>query len=185
MDLDYEADENLSNNFHNGTVDVWGYPEVEIGGGLDTLHVDLPHSLDAGAGYSAYLWQDNSPSQWFDVTQNGLHWVVVTDANGCSGRDSVIMVTNVGVDDILAGKGKINIFPNPVQDILNVVVDMDTEKEVLLEIYSVLNTLVYQEELMPAKLVRAEVDVNDLAPGSYIVRITVDQIPHTSMVVVE
>jgi hypothetical protein len=85
------------------------------------------------------------------------------------------MVTNVGVDDILAGKGEINIFPNPVQDILNVVVDMDTEKEVLLEIYSVLNTLVYQEELMPAKLVRAEVDVNDLAPGSYIVRITVDQ----------
>jgi hypothetical protein len=185
LDLDYEADENLSNNVLNSTVNVWGYPDVEIGEGLDTLHVDLPHSLDAGAGYSAYLWQDNSLGQWFDVTQNGLHWVLVTDANGCSGHDSVYMFTNVGTDDILAGEGKISIFPNPVQDILNVVVDMDTEKEVLLEIYSVLNTLVYQEEIMPAKLVRAEVDVTDLAPGSYIVRISVDRISHTTMVVVE
>jgi hypothetical protein len=185
VDLDYEADENLSNNVMNSTVNVWGYPDVEIGGGLDTLDVDLPHTLDAGAVYSDYLWQDNSTGQWFDVTQNGLHWVVVTDANGCSGRDSVIMVTNVSMDEILAGEGKISIFPNPVQDILNIVVDMDTEKEVLLEIYSVLNTLVHQEEIMPAKLARTEVDVTDLSPGSYIVRITVDQIPHTSMVVVE
>ena len=185
VDLDYEADENLSNNVLNSTVNVWGYPVIEIGGGQDTLHALLPHTLDAGSGYSAYLWQDNSTGQWFDVSQNGLHWVMVTDNNGCSGRDSVYMVTNVGTDDIVAGGGKISIFPNPVQDILNVVVDMDTEKEVLLEIYSVLNILVHQEKLIPAKLARTEVDVNDLVPGSYIVRITVDQIPHTIMVVVE
>jgi hypothetical protein len=185
LDLDYEMDENLSNNVLNSTVYVWGYPAVEIGGGQDTVHADLPHTLDAGAGYSAYLWQDNSTGQWFDVTQNGLHWVMVTDANGCSGIDSVYMVTNVSTNDIFSERGKISIFPNPVQDILNVEVEMDTEKKVLLEIYSVVNTLVYREELMPAKPIRTEVDVNDLASGSYIVRITVDQIPYTSMVVIE
>jgi hypothetical protein len=131
VDLDYEADENLSNNVLNSTVNVWGYPVVDIGGGQDTLHAVLPHTLDAGSGYSAYLWQDNSTGQWFDVTQNGLHWVMVTDANGCSGQDSAYVVTNVSTDEIHAGAGKINIYPNPVQDILNVVVEMDSEKEVI------------------------------------------------------
>jgi hypothetical protein len=185
VDLYYASDQNLSNNVMNQTVNVWGYPTVDIGGGEDTLQVVLPHTLDAGVGYSAYLWQDNSTGQWFDVTWNGLHWVRVTDVNGCSGQDSVYVLTNVSSEEIVASSGRINIYPNPVQDILNVVVEMDPEKEILLELYTVLNTLVHQEQIVPAQLARTEVDVSDLAPGSYILRITVDQTPYTNMVVVE
>jgi hypothetical protein len=185
VDLYFAPDENLSDNTLNSTVHVWGYPVADISGGADTLHVVLPYTLDADVGYSAYLWQDNSTGQWFDVTQNGLHWVRVTDANGCSDRDSVYMLTNVGTGGIQAGGGKISIFPNPASDILNVSVDMDSPGEVILEIYTVLNKLVHQEKLMPEKSARTEVDVSGLASGSYIVRITVDQVPYTTMVVVE
>lgn len=39
--------------------------------------------------YSSYLWQDNSTSSTYNVTQTGNYSVTVTDANGCSGTGSV------------------------------------------------------------------------------------------------
>jgi hypothetical protein len=185
VDLDYAPDENLSNNDHSSTINVWGFPQVEIGGGQDTIITELPYSLDAGGGYTSYLWQDNSTNSWFDVTQYGLYWVRITDQYGCSDQDSVYIDSETHTNNISAVQGQIHIYPNPVQDILNVDVEFDSEKEVILEIYTVVNTLVYKKDPLRTKLARTEIDVNDLAPGSYIVRITVDQIPHTTMVIVE
>jgi hypothetical protein len=185
INLDYAPDENLSNNDHSSTINVWGFPQVEIGGGQDTIIKVLPYTLDAGGGYTSYLWQDNSTSSWFNVTQYGLYWVSITDQYGCSDQDSVYVDSETNTNDISAHQGQIHIYPNPVQDILNVDVEFDSEKEVILEIYTVVNTLVYKEDLLRTKLARKEIDVNDLTPGTYIVRITVDQIPHTTMVVVE
>ena len=185
VNLDFPPDENLSNNTQNSAVNVWGFPVVEIGGGQDTIITSLPYTLDAGSGYTSYLWQDYSTSSLFNVTQYGLHWVWITDEYGCSDLDSVYVDSETHAGEIPVQLGQIRIFPNPVQDILNVVVELDSDKEVILEIYTVLNTLIYKEDLMRTKLARTEVDVNGLAPGSYIVRITVDQIPHTYMVVVE
>ena len=185
VDLDWAPDENLSNNDHSSVINVWGFPVVEIGDGQDTLLTSLPHILDAGSGYTAYLWQDNSTGSWFEVTQNGLYWVTVTDDHGCADQDSIYVDSETSNDDLPLKTDQINIFPNPVQEILNVIVEMDTDKEVVLEMYTVLNTLVYKEDLMRTKLARSEIDVNDLAPGSYIMRITIDETPYTYMVVVE
>mgnify|MGYP001813904543 CR=1 FL=1 len=119
------------------------------------------------------------------MTQNGLYWVTVTDDHGCTDQDSVYVDSETSDDEIAFNPDGINIFPNPVQEILNVMVEMDTDKEVVLEMYTVLNTLVYKEDLLRTKLVRSEIDVNDFAPGSYIMRIIIDEIPYTYMVVVE
>jgi hypothetical protein len=111
--------------------------------------------------------------------------VTVTDDHGCSDQDSIYVDSETSSDELTSMTDQINIFPNPVQEILNVIVEMDTDKEVVLEMYTVLNTLVYKEELSRTKLARSEIDVNDLAPGSYIMRISIDEIPYTYMVVVE
>ena len=42
-------------------------------------------SLDAGAGYSNYLWSNGATSVAINVTVSGTFSVTVTDANGCSG----------------------------------------------------------------------------------------------------
>jgi hypothetical protein len=67
--------------------------------------------LDAGPGFASYLWQDNSSSQTLAVTGPGTYWVEVTDANGCSSRDSVIVdqfnlpppTVNLGADIVACG----------------------------------------------------------------------------------
>lgn len=48
--------------------------------------------LDAGAGYSDYLWQDGSEEQMMDVVHSGTYWVRLTDQSGCVNTDTV----NVG-----------------------------------------------------------------------------------------
>ena len=65
--------------------------------------------LDAGPGFASYLWQNGSTSQTLQVTAPGLYWVEVTDAAGCTGRDSVrvnqfnppLPQVNLGPDRVL------------------------------------------------------------------------------------
>lgn len=63
--------------------------------------------LNAGAGFSSYLWQNAANSQTFQVTTTGTYHVLVTDANGCQDRDTVVVtvnpnpVVNLGNDTLL------------------------------------------------------------------------------------
>jgi hypothetical protein len=45
--------------------------------------------LDAGAGFSGYLWNDGSVAQTYNVSGPGLYTVTVTDVNNCAGSDDI------------------------------------------------------------------------------------------------
>lgn len=45
--------------------------------------------LDAGAGYSSYLWQNGDTTQTSSATGYGVYSVVVTESNGCTGTDTM------------------------------------------------------------------------------------------------
>lgn len=47
------------------------------------------YSIDAGGGYSEYLWNDNSTMQILEVNSSGVYSVQVTDENGCTSSDAV------------------------------------------------------------------------------------------------
>ena len=52
--------------------------------------------LDAGSGFTSYLWSDSSITQTILVTQNGTYLVIVTNSSGCSGTDSVKVTVHPG-----------------------------------------------------------------------------------------
>jgi gliding motility-associated-like protein len=49
-------------------------------------------NLDAGNGYTDYLWQDGTKGQSIQVTNSGEYWVMLTDKTGCIQNDT----TNIG-----------------------------------------------------------------------------------------
>jgi gliding motility-associated-like protein len=49
-------------------------------------------SLDAGFGFSSYLWNTGSTSSAIDVNETGSYWVAVTDQSGCTGTDSITLL---------------------------------------------------------------------------------------------
>jgi gliding motility-associated-like protein len=51
-------------------------------------------TLDAGAGFTSYLWTGGSTSQTLNVSTSGTYVVTVTNANGCTNTASVTIVVN-------------------------------------------------------------------------------------------
>ena len=165
-------------------METWDIPQVDIGNGEDTLLTELPVTLDAGSGYSSYLWQDNSTGESYIATEAGMYRVTISDSNGCLNSDSLYVTTNTSIQ-LAEGLGMVSIYPNPVQEILNVELEMITEKEVVIELYSMANVLVYRTDLEPTHVTEAHIDVQDLAPGVYALRITAGQAFHNFLVVVK
>lgn len=51
-------------------------------------------NLSPGNGFSSYLWQSGETSPSINVTEAGTYSVIVTDASGCRGTDSVFIYSN-------------------------------------------------------------------------------------------
>lgn len=65
----------------------------QISGNL-TFCTGTSTTLNAGNGYSTYLWNNGSTSSQITITTPGIYAVYVVDSTGCYGSDSV-MVTEV------------------------------------------------------------------------------------------
>jgi hypothetical protein len=180
----YNSDEDSSNNMIIEQVDVWGSPYVQIGDGQDTLVTDLPVTLDAGSGYESYQWQDESTGQFFEATSAGLHWVIVTDEHGCPGSDSVYVTSETAVEEYWLSEGTVRIYPNPVEEVLHVSLELEHTGEVIFEFHSITGVLIHREDFKQARLAETEINVRDLFPGTYCLRITTDKKPHDFMIIV-
>jgi gliding motility-associated-like protein len=66
------------------------YPNPQPFLGNDTIIcTSSPIHLDAGSGYTAYLWQNSSTGQTFIATAAGTYSVTVTNNHNCQGSDAI------------------------------------------------------------------------------------------------
>lgn len=72
------------------TVVVNTPPTVNLGAD-DSLCIGSSTLLDAGQGFGSYLWSDGSTGQTLLVSAAGTYSVTVTDANGCSNADTIVL----------------------------------------------------------------------------------------------
>ena len=185
VSLIFAKDVDRSDNTLITEVEVWDLPVVEIGTVQDTLVADLPVTLETGGGYTSYLWQDLSTGETFLASEEGLYWVTVSDSHGCLNSDSLyVMNTPVSVQ-LEKDLGRVQIYPNPASDVLHVELEMHKAREVVIELYSMSNTLVYKEEIKKSTVAESLIHVESMAPGVYALRITADQVPYNFLVVVE
>jgi len=64
--------------------------------------------LNAGAGFTNYLWSTTATTQNINVNTPGTYWVEVSDTSGCKSRDTIVVVqgntkpnVNLGADKIV------------------------------------------------------------------------------------
>jgi hypothetical protein len=65
-------------------------PEVNLGSDQNMCEGSL-FVLSAGTGFSSYLWNTGATSDHIDVSLPGEYWVQVTDANGCTNQDTIVL----------------------------------------------------------------------------------------------
>ncbi len=185
VSLIWSSDQNMANNLLTGSVTTWENPEVAINDGADTLITNLPATLEASPGFASYQWQDQSAGSAYQATRYGTFWLTATDDHGCSGGDTVVLVSLTSAGSGMAAAGAVKIYPNPVKERLHVSIDLDVEKQVSIELYSITNALIYREDVKQAMVSERQIDVQDLPPGTYYLRVMTDSQAHNFLVIVE
>lgn len=92
--------------FDTVKISVQQTPSVFLGNDA-ALCKDSVRILNAGAGFTSYMWQDGSNGQTYTVTAPGIYWAEVNN-NGCKAKDSVIITAftkhpfvTIGPDTVL------------------------------------------------------------------------------------
>ncbi len=123
-------------------------------------------TLDAGAGFTTYLWSTGETTQTIMVNSTNTYSVTVTDGNGCIATDDIMVTVYVGISAIHSNE--INIYPNPVHDLLTVQLPSFMSGEIkLLKICDVTGRVVFSESLGGSGL--HTVNVSSFAKGVYII----------------
>ncbi len=73
------------------TVTVNPLPTIDLGADTTLICAGTSETLDAGTGFTSYLWSDGSTNQTLSATTAGTIHVTGTDANGCTASDSMVI----------------------------------------------------------------------------------------------
>jgi len=86
-----------------------------------------PSVLDAGSGYSNYLWNTGETTQTIETSLSGPHWVTVDDGAGCSDGDTIKVELSSGAGHVLDFNGTNQYVYVGNKDNLNIVGDLTIE----------------------------------------------------------
>lgn len=154
-------------------------PVIDLGADTTICNHDAI-TLDAGAGFTDYLWNSLETTQTIAVDGNILgagsfnYDVTATDANGCEGVDviTVTILNCLGVDEM--ENITVNIYPNPACEILYVEFNAIDSDVVQISLVNALGQIVLVESnatTVDGKTVYT-LDITNLETGMYIVKMT-------------
>jgi len=159
------------------TVEVTGRAPVLVDLGPDTAiswwGADTTYTLDAGSGFASYLWSDNvTTTQTFVVNKDnmGLIGVVVTDANGCIGTDTVRVDFLLSVPSF--DVSTLKMYPNPASDQISLEMsNFNNVDEVNVRFISITGEVVLRRQInVNGGTYQETFDVSNLATGTYFVQ---------------
>lgn len=179
----YTAVGACNTEFDSVKVNINANPVVNLG--ADVVTTNATEVLTAPAGMISYSWSNGDATQTITVSQNGSYSVVVVDANGCSGTDTINFITTFSVENYDGTNGSIDVFPNPTKDIVNLQFNDVKAEQVKIDVLSI-NGAVISTSL--ANLTSGNglvvLNVSNLSEGVYIVRMSYNNTMTTHRIIV-
>ncbi len=128
------------------TLIVNSLPIVDLGADT-TICNGCSVTLNAGAGFTSYIWSNGETTQTIIVDSTGTYSVMVTDANGCSGGDTIVVNVVTGINQLSFINNQLKVYPNPNTG--EFIIEMNITKAIDLEIklLDVIGKVIYQEKL--------------------------------------
>ncbi|MFO7656469.1 MAG: T9SS type A sorting domain-containing protein, partial [Bacteroidales bacterium] len=159
-------------------------PVIDFGDIEGVLMTNLPYMLIPEQGHPSYLWQDNSTTSTYVVTQYGQYSVTATAANGCKTSKAVKVTFETGVDDNEQNPLNLRVYPNPARDFLNLEIDLASNEDVTIEFCSSDGRIIFNDKGYKGSLYTHTMDVNDLTGGVYFIRIYNQEISQVYKVII-
>jgi|GEM_PF-1166327 len=158
--------------------------------GVDTVVCNgSVYMLDAGSGYSSYLWSSGAITQEvsIDSSMRGLVWVQVVTDQGCTFSDSVQVgfAPCTEVNELYTSKGNLLIYPNPANDVVTISLFITSLADIHFDLQSISGAMVESKIWKPnSRLMMQKLSVKNLPKGVYIARIkTTDRVYVAKLIV--
>lgn len=141
-------------------ITVYEVPVVSASPGAGAATV----AISGGTAPFDILWSDGQTTETASGLAVGTYTVTVTDANGCSANASVEVTQGASIN-MLDNQIQVHVYPNPVEDVLNLNLSVDgISGEFFLEIKDINGKLVATKMILPGT---NSIDMSGLATGVY------------------
>ncbi len=150
------------------------------------ISINLSSSPDNGTGNGqasamvtggnppfTYSWNTGQSSATIKNLFSGNYILTVTDANNCRHIDTIMVGSNVSIDDLLAsGIQNLKVYPNPTSGQFQIDMSLDHVQDAELQIMDLTGRVVWKHTARNAFYVRETVMLEHVARGTYLLRIT-------------
>ena len=145
--------------------------EINILGGTPPY----TYSLDGGQSFS----DDNI----FLNLEIGDYEVIVEDANGCTITQmiSIISTSTASIDQSLI----FSLYPNPAKGSTRLTLDTNTAQEVQISLVDILGRTVREYNKNVRNGDQYEIDINNILPGTYLIRVDIDGLTAIKKLIVQ
>jgi hypothetical protein len=143
--------------------------------------------LTVSGGQSPYtITWDTDPVQNGPIAQNltnGVYSYTIVDALGCTIEGEVTIIF-VGIEEI-TGLQQFEFYPNPANDIVNLTIQFEQNKDFSIQIMNSLGQSVMDLGTSNGTLFRDDIDLSNLNAGFYYINIDVDGFRLTKKLIVK
>jgi Ig-like domain CHU_C associated/Secretion system C-terminal sorting domain len=159
-------DDTCSSNRIPVTATINNPPLVNLGPPVVIINQGQTITLDAGAGFSSYLWSNSATTRTINVSTDGTFSVVVTDANNCQGGDTITVdVIYLGINQFDINNS-LEVYPNPASEHLTVKLNNQNFK-FNLRMYDVTGRIVLTDTHETSGLFNKTYNLSGLSKGVY------------------
>lgn len=133
-------------------------------------------TVNATGGVSPYTysWSNGQTAQTATGLSSGQYLVTVTDQSGCTALQAVTVGSTIGIA-LIENVGKLDIYPNPADNILNVAITCKTAENISIEIVNISGQVLLHNSYENVREQVITINTAELASGFYYVRITTQQ----------
>ncbi|MDI6832879.1 MAG: T9SS type A sorting domain-containing protein [Bacteroidales bacterium] len=168
---------------------VYPLPYINLGNDT-TINISDTININAGSGFNSYLWNNGSTDSLITVYGSigqGIYtyYVNVTDTNGCSNSDTIIITITTEDGYIeLNNTIKVNIYPNPVQDKLNIEINGLIDNDLSIEFFDINGEKLLNKNFNNnSDVIYETIDLSNYANGVYFIIIKSNNLIKTEKII--
>ena len=153
------------------TANIYPLPVVFLGNDT-TITSGQVLVLDAGNGFVNYNWNTMEVSQMIIANVAGNYSVLITDVNGCSASDTIVVSL---IDQVIESHSKfvVNVYPNPTID--KCIIDLgEINSNYIVKLFDSHSKLLVTKEVNHL-FSKTELDLSAYANGNYFISISTEK----------
>ncbi len=127
-----------------------------------------------GVSPYTYTWSNGQTTQTATGLNSGQYIVTVTDQSGCTALQAISVGSTIGIA-LVENIGKLDIYPNPTENILNLAITCNTAENITVDIANISGQVLLHNSYQNVKEEVMTLNTATLASGFYYVRITTQQ----------